>query len=53
MGLTDFTPAVPHQEAHPADVPETRASLMTVGKELGWQPLIFFPETGAADVKEV
>jgi hypothetical protein len=44
---------VTHQEAYPADVPETLASLMAVRKELGWNPRIFFPETGAADVKKV
>jgi UDP-glucuronate 4-epimerase len=51
--FTHFTPAVTHQEAHPADVPETLASLMAVRKELGWHPRIFFPETAAADVKKV
>ena len=51
--FTDFTPAVTHNPAHPADVPETRASLVAVGETLGWQPRIFFPETSAADVKKV
>lgn len=51
--FTDFTPAVTHQEANPADVPETLASLISVGKELGWQPRIFFPETAAPGVKKV
>jgi UDP-glucuronate 4-epimerase len=51
--FTHFTPAVTHQEAHPADVPETLASLMAVGKELGWQPRIFFPETATSAVKKV
>jgi UDP-glucuronate 4-epimerase len=51
--FTDFTPAVTYQEAHPADVPETRASLVAVGKELGWAPRIFFPETSDSDAKKV
>lgn len=51
--FTDFTPAVTHNPPHPADVPETRASLVAVGETLGWQPRIFFPETTAADVKKV
>ncbi len=51
--FTDFTPVVTHQEAHPADVPETLASLTAVGKELGWAPRILFPETGAADMEKV
>ena len=52
-GFTDFTPKVEHHEAHPADVPETRASIAAVSKELGWQPRIFFPETSDQDVKKV
>jgi len=51
--FTDFTPAVTHNPPHPADVPETRASLVAVRETLGWQPRIFFPETSAADVKKV
>jgi hypothetical protein len=38
---------------HTADVPETRASLMAVGKKLGWAPRIFFPKTGDSDAKKV
>lgn len=52
-GFTDFTPKVEHHEAHPADVPETLASLTAVGKELGWAPRIFFPERSDPDVKKV
>jgi UDP-glucuronate 4-epimerase len=33
-----------HQNAHPADVPETLASLERVGLELGWEPTVFFPD---------
>lgn len=51
--FTVFTPAVTYQEGHPADVPETRASLVAVGKELGWTPRIFFPETSDSDAKKV
>ncbi|MFM2241562.1 MAG: hypothetical protein RLZ97_417 [Verrucomicrobiota bacterium] len=52
-GFTDFTPQVVHQNAHPADVPETRASLVAVRKALGWQPRIFFPATSAPDEGKV
>ncbi len=52
-GLTDFTPQVVHRNAHPADVPETRASLVAVGKTLGWQPRIFFPATSTPDEGKV
>ena len=51
--FTDFTPAVIHQNAHPADVPETRASLVAIGKELGWTPRIFFPDGAVPDAKKV
>jgi UDP-glucuronate 4-epimerase len=51
--FTHFTPPVVHQNPHPADVPETRASLVAVGKKIGWNPRIFFPETAASDVKKV
>ncbi len=37
-------PLVEHQPAHPADVPETLASITAVGAQLGWQPRISFPE---------
>ena len=46
-----------HQNAHPADVPETLASLERVARELGWAPRIFFPgvpvvaETGSLERK--
>jgi nucleoside-diphosphate-sugar epimerase len=51
--FTDFTPKIEYLEAHPADVPETRASIAAVGKELGWQPTIIFPKTSDPDVKKV
>jgi hypothetical protein len=51
--FTVFTPAVTYQEGHPAEVPETRASLVAVWKELGWAPRIFFPETSDSDAKKV
>ena len=38
------TPLVVHQAAHPADVPETLASITAAGAQLGWQPRIFFPD---------
>ena len=41
---TDIHPAPVHQESHPADVPETLASLERVGLELGWEPTVFFPD---------
>ena len=44
VGSTPFTPVVEHQTAHPADVPETLASLERVWLELGWRPRIFFPK---------
>ena len=51
--FTDFTPRIDHHPAHPADVPETRASLVAVRKTLYWHPRIFFPNTTPADVKKV
>ena len=38
------TPPVEFQAAHPADVPETLASITAVGAQLGWQPRIIFPD---------
>jgi UDP-glucuronate 4-epimerase len=38
------TPRVEHQAPHPADVPETLASITAAGAQLGWQPRIFFPD---------
>ena len=38
------TAPMEHREAHPADVPETLASIMAAGAQLGWQPRIFFPD---------
>lgn len=51
--FTHFTPEVSYQSAHPADVPETLASIAAVGKELSWQPTIIFPKTSDPDVKKV
>jgi len=51
--FTHFTPQTVHQNAHPADVPETLASLMAVGKELGWSPTIFFPNGLTEHAKKV
>ena len=51
--FTDFTPRVEHQNAHPADVPETLASLAAVRLALGWTPSISFPEAPDLDVKKV
>ena len=33
-----------HQNAHPADVPETLALITAAEAQLGWQPRIFFPD---------
>jgi UDP-glucuronate 4-epimerase len=38
------TPQVEHQAPHPADVPETLASITAAGAQLGWHPRIFFPD---------
>ena len=38
------TPLVEHQPPHPADVPETLASITAAGVQIGWQPRIFFPD---------
>ena len=38
------TPLVEHQAPHPADVPETLASITAAEAQLGWQPRIFFPD---------
>ena len=38
------TPQVEHQAPHPADVPETLASITAAEALLGWQPRIFFPD---------
>jgi UDP-glucose 4-epimerase len=40
--FADILPAPIHQASHPADVPETLASLERVGLELGWAHRIFF-----------
>ena len=41
-------PIVEHHAPHPADVPETLASIRAAGAELGWKPEIFFPDGPAA-----
>jgi nucleoside-diphosphate-sugar epimerase len=46
-------PVVEHQLPHPADVPETLASISAVGTELGWKPRIFFPDGATSDAKKV
>lgn len=51
--FTDFTPQIDHQPAHPADIPETRASIVAVGKALGWAPRIRFPNRHPDEVKKV
>ena len=38
------TPLAVHQAPHPADVPETLASITAAGVQIGWQPRIFFPD---------
>jgi UDP-glucuronate 4-epimerase len=43
--FTGFTPETRYQPAHPADVPETLANPSKAGVLLGWEPLVFFPET--------
>jgi len=53
QNFTNFTPLLEHQEPHPADVPETRASLVAVGRELHWTPSVFFPNGPLSDVKKV
>jgi hypothetical protein len=51
--FTHFTPPVTHETTHPADVPETLASLVAVWRELGWTPSVFFPNGPVYDVKKV
>jgi UDP-glucuronate 4-epimerase len=43
--FTDFTPPVVHQNAHPADVPETLANHTKATDCIGWKPRIFFPNS--------
>lgn len=43
--FTDFTPPVVHQNAHPADVPETLANHTKATDCIDWKPRIFFPKT--------
>ncbi|MBN8458854.1 MAG: NAD-dependent epimerase/dehydratase family protein [Verrucomicrobia bacterium] len=52
-GFTNFTPVLTKIDPHPADVPETRASIVAVGRELGWTPSVFFPNGPISDVKKV
>ena len=51
--FTNFTPAVDHQPPHPADVPETLASLEKARKMLGWEPLVCFPSGNEDGAKKV
>ena len=51
--FTNFTPVVDHQPAHPADVPETLASLEKARKMLGWEPLVCFPAGNEDGAKKV
>jgi UDP-glucuronate 4-epimerase len=51
--LPHRTPQIEHREAHPADVPETLASLVAVREELGWQPSIPFPDGPPRDGEKV
>ena len=51
--FTNFTPVLAKIDPHPADVAETRASLVAVGRELGWTPSVFFPDGPFSDVKKV
>jgi UDP-glucuronate 4-epimerase len=51
--FTDFTPAVTHEPPHPADLPETRASLINTRKTLHWEPGIFFPIGPVSPYKKV
>ena len=51
--FTNFTPSLEHQNPHPADVPETRSSLVAVGRELHWTPSVFFPNGPVFEVKKV
>jgi len=37
-------PMVEHRAPHPADVPETLASITAAEAQLGWQPRLFFPD---------
>jgi len=41
-----------HQAPHPADVPETLASIRAAGAHLGWRPLLL-PSPADFDVKKV
>ena len=51
--FTDFTPAATHENPHPADLPETRASLINTRKTLNWEPGIFFPIGPVSSCKKV
>ncbi len=43
QGVTHVTPRISFLPSNPADVPETLASIAAVRRELGWAPLISFP----------
>ena len=51
--FTNFTPRVDYQPPHPADVPETRASLEKARKMLDWEPLVGFPAGNDTEAKKV
>jgi hypothetical protein len=51
--FTDFTPAATHEKPHPADIPETCASLIKTRKTLNWEPGIFFPIGPVSSDKKV
>jgi UDP-glucuronate 4-epimerase len=50
--FTNFTLSLEHRDPHPADVPETRAFLVAVGRELHWTPSVFFPNLATFDAKK-
>ena len=41
---TTAAPVVEHHAPHPADVPETLASVSAADAGIGWKPTIFFPD---------
>ena len=51
--FTGFTPVVDHQPAHPADVPETLASLEKARNLLAWEPAVCFPPGNEDAAKKV
>jgi len=51
--FTNFTPQVDYQPTHPADVPETLASLEKARILLGWEPSACFPQGNEDGAKKV